>query len=158
MRGKIVLVLGIMVSFILISSGLVFGQNEAATDMPEPKTEPVTSVSNEPEIQWLWGEVVSVDTTSKTIILKYLDYETDAEKQGSVGVDENTLYENVKSLDEVKSKDTISVDYIVSSEGKNIAKNISVERAEALATEPEPAKDNPVPFLPEEETRPEQQP
>ena len=157
MIRKISLVLGIMIASIFISSGLVFSQNEPAMDMPQAKTEPVSGVANEPDVQWLWGEVVSVDTVSKTIVLKYLDYETDAEKQASVGVDEKTSYENIKSLDEIKPKDTLSVDYIVNSEGKNIAQNISVERPEAAPSQ-EPAKENPVPLIPEAETQPEQQP
>ena len=156
MRSKINLALGITVSFILISSGLAFGQNETAADMPQAKTEPAESVASEPDIQWMWGEVVSIDAASKTITVKSMDYESGSEKQASVVVDDKTAYENVKSLDEIKPQDTISVDYIVSSEGKNIAQNISVERADAIPEEP--AKDNPVPYLPQGETQPEQQP
>ena len=38
----------------------------------------------------------------------------------------------MKSFNEIKIKDTLSVDYKVTSAGKNLAKNISFEKAEIL--------------------------
>ncbi len=95
----------------LLSAGIIFGQ-EAAT---------------EPDMQWAWGEVVSVDSANKTITVKSLDYETDQEKEISVTIDEKTTFENVKSLDEIKALDAISIDYTIDADGKKIAKAVTIE-------------------------------
>ena len=84
----------------------------------------------QPEMQWSWGEVVSVDVQKKEIIVKYLDYEADQEKEMTISIDEKTTFENVKSLEELKPQDTISIDYFSNSDGKNLARNVSVERPE----------------------------
>lgn len=97
----------------------------------------------ESEVQWLWGEVVSVDTLTKQMIVKYLDYETDTEKEISININDKTNFENAKSLDEIKAQDTVSVDYITNPEGKNIAKNISVEKNEGIQIMPEESKEEP---------------
>ncbi len=107
----------------------------------EPQETPLVTG---PEVQWLWGEVVSVDTTAKTMIVKYLDYETDTEKEITINVDDKTTYENAKSLDEIKTQDTLSIDY-VAVDGKDIAKNISVEKNEGVQALPEESKEEPNP-------------
>ena len=119
MEKRTGLVLGIAGCLIFISMGLSFSQ--------EPQEEPQT--------QWLWGEAVSVDATNKTLSVKYLDYETDQEKDIAITTDDQTSYENVNSLSEIKIKDALSIDYIVSADGKNIAKLISVEKPESPAPE-----------------------
>jgi len=132
------LMLGIAVCLVLLNTGFSLAQEgTTAEQAPKPTTEqaPETtteqaSASVEPEIQWLWGEVLSVDATNKTILLKTLDYETDSEKEISMNIDDKTTYENVNALDQIKPQDTVSIDYIVTTEGKNIAKNISVEKPE----------------------------
>ncbi len=131
MKIKMILVLGIMFSFILISTGLIFSQEQAA------EKPPAQEVPSEPETQWIWGEVVSVDTAAKKILVKYLDYETDTEKEINIVVDDKTTYENVKSVDEIKPQDTLSIDYIINPDGRNIAKNISIEKPEGAQTLPE---------------------
>jgi len=131
MKIKMSLVLGIMFSFILISTCLVFSQEEA---VEKPAAQELPS---EPEALWIWGDVVSVDTAAKKILVKYLDYETDTEKEINIDVDDKTSYENVKSVDEIKPQDTLSVDYIINLDGSNIARNISVEKPEGTETLPE---------------------
>lgn len=84
------------------------------------------------EPQWLWGEVVAVNVQSKTIQVKYLDYDTDIEKELVLTVDGQTKYENAKGLDEIKPQDTISVDYLVSADGVNLAVAISLEKLEDM--------------------------
>jgi len=134
MKIKMSSVLGIIFSFILISTGLIFSQEEAIENLPAQE------LPSEPETQWIWGEVVSVNTAAKTVLVKYLDYETDTEKQININVDDKTTYENVKSVDEIKPQDTVSIDYIINPDGSNLARNISVERPEDTETLPE---DNP---------------
>ncbi len=83
------------------------------------------------DIEWLWGEVITVDEAAKTIKVKYLDYETDQEKEIIVSVNEQTTYENVAALNQIHAGDTISVDYTLEAGGANIAKNVSVEKTES---------------------------
>ena len=104
----------------------------------EPPAAPITTEVREGSgTQWVWGEVVSLDTENKTILVKYLDYETDQEKEISKGVSDKTTYENIKSLDEIKPQDSVSIDYSVSPENMNIATNISLEKAESQPLPPE---------------------
>jgi len=108
------LFLGIVSLFIGI--GLAFAQDEAK---PIAATEPRL---NNPDVQWVWGEAVNIDTQNKAVVIKYLDYEADSEKEITIGADDKTTYDNIKSLDEVKPKDILSVDYINTPDGKSIAK------------------------------------
>jgi len=116
------------------------------SDVVQGGAVPVETAKQEPEAQWVWGEVVTVDLQNKMVFVKYLDYESDQEKEMSVAVDDKTTFENVKSMDELKPKDTVSVDY-VTQDGKATAKNISVEKAE----------NQPVPQVqaPQKETKPQ---
>lgn len=122
MKGKISLILGMTFSLIFISAGLLFSQEQ---EIPS---------QSEADIQWVWGEVASLDLTTKQMVVKYLDYETDGEKEMSIIVDDKTIYENVKSIEEIKSLDIVSVDYIIDPKGANIARNISVEKPEGQET------------------------
>jgi hypothetical protein len=94
---------------------------------------PQAPSQNENDTQWAWGEVVNVDGAGKTITVKYLDYETDQERDIVLVVDEKTTFENIKIFDEIKVQDTLSVDYIIGPDGKNIAKNIGLESPDVSA-------------------------
>jgi len=107
----------------------------------------------EGDLQWAWGEVTNLDAQAQTLTLKYLDYETDQEKDLVLEVDEKTTFENIKDFSELKLKDTLSIDYLIGADSKNIATNISLEKPDedpslpALApVEPaiEPAPEAPV--------------
>lgn len=102
------------------------------SEVGQPVTEENPQILTLPssEMQWLWGEVSSVDSQKNEITIKYLDYETDTEKEMKIAVDETTAYENVKSINEIKTEDIISVDYVFSPDGRYIAKNISIEKTE----------------------------
>jgi len=131
MKFKIVLILGLTISAAYLSVNLVFSQDQ---------TSPATSASEiqaTPELQWVWAEVVSLDLNNRQMTLNYLDCETDTEKEMLLNVNDQTTYENVKSLNEIKPQDTVSIDYTTSAEGKNIAKNINVEKAEGIQPTPE---------------------
>jgi len=84
------------------------------------------------EIEWVWGDVVTLDENQITV--RYLDYETDEEKEITVVCDPETEFENISSISEIKVEDSVSIDYVVR-EGKNIAKFISVERMETSEEE-----------------------
>ena len=137
MKIKMSLVLGIIFSFLLITTGIVFSEEQTQQNPPTQPTQPTQEIPSEPETQWIWGEVVSIDAATKNILVKYLDYETDTEKEININADDKTTYENVKSVDEIKPQDILSIDYIVNPDGRNIAKNISVEKPEGAQTLPE---------------------
>ena len=146
-------VLVILASLLLVGS--VFAQDSSQENAAQPATKDIVVPQNmnttqapaESETQWIWGEVVSADSASKSVTIKYLDYETDQEKDMVIGVDEKTTYENIKSIDEIKPKDTLSIDYIAGPDGKNVAKNISLEKPESVPAPQEAA--------PSEDTSPE---
>jgi hypothetical protein len=134
MKIKTGLILGMAVSLIFIGTGLTFSQEQAKTQVMQPG-ESAPETQTEPEIQWAWGEVLSVDTQRNEFTVKYLDYETDQEKQMTISVDEKTTYENAKSINEIKPLDTAGIDYIITPEGRNVAKNVSIENLESSKPE-----------------------
>ncbi len=143
MRARIALIIVITASLVFIGSKMVFSEDA----MPEQSSQPqdtqseviqggaVPETKAEPETQWVWGEVVTVDLSNKVVLVKYLDYETDQEKEIAIATDDKTTFENAASIEELKPKDTVSIDYI-SADGKNIAQNISVEKPEAQTESP----------------------
>ncbi len=140
MRARIALITVITASLVFIGAKMVFSEDAAPEQNAQPQETQgeviqggaVPETKTEPETQWVWGEVVTVDLANKTVFVKYLDYESDQEKEMAITVGDNTTFENVKSIDELKPKDTVSIDY-VSQDGKNVAKNISVEKPETQA-------------------------
>lgn len=127
--------------FVFLTFGLSFSQPETTVELAAPEAETPAPEAEKPvleeaQTQWVWGEVVTVDAATKTMVVKYLDYETDQEKEIALEAAQDATYENISSFEEIKPKDAVSVDYIVSPEGKNIAKNISVEKQE-LQSAPE---------------------
>ncbi len=94
----------------------------------------LTPSQKESDLQWAWGEVTNLDNQAKTITLKYLDYETDQEKELILVVDEKTTFENVKDFSELKIKDTLSIDYMIGVDSKNIATNVSFEQPEVASS------------------------
>ncbi|MBU3959189.1 MAG: hypothetical protein KKH29_03380 [Candidatus Omnitrophica bacterium] len=131
MRARKAFLLISIISLILLSAGLGFSQEEPAVENQA-----------EPEIQGVWGEVVAVDIQNNELLIRCLDYETDSEKEMSITVDDKTIYENVASLFEIKAQDNVGIDYIINPEGKNIAKDISVE-VEAVEDVEIPQEDMP---------------
>ncbi len=124
---KMVVLAGIAI-ITLTAAQIVFAQDSAAT--PDSVLITNQTASKEGEIQWAWGEVTDLDAQAKTITLKYLDYETDQEKDLVLAVDDKTTFENVKDFSELKLKDTLSIDYVSSPDNRNLAKNISLEKPE----------------------------
>lgn len=128
-------VLGIFILTILAVTQAVCAEELAAvpTDTVTINSSQPAVASSSADIQWAWGEVTNLDPAANTVTLKYLDYETDQEKELVLAVDEKTTFENINSFSELKVKDTLSVDYTVGIDNKNIAKNISYEKPDAVA-------------------------
>jgi len=119
--------------FTFAEDAAVITENPAAIP-----SEPVVITSSqqnlsqkEGDIQWAWGEVVNLDSEAKQVTLKYFDYETDQEKDLVLVVDEKTAFENIQDFNALKLKDTLSIDYVIGAENKNIAKHINFEKPEA---------------------------
>jgi hypothetical protein len=96
---------------------------ENATEQQQP------AAAAAPDLQWLWGEVISVNPQEQSMSVKYLDYDSDMEKTIELVSDAGTKFEEVKGLDEIKPQDTVSIEYLVK-DGKNVARGITVERIE----------------------------
>jgi len=130
----------IAITFLFLSTVSGFAQ-EQPSNPPQNQTpsqaqqespqEPLPPVALDSEVQWLWGEVIATDFPKNELLIKCVDYDTDTEKEVTVTASDKTTYENVKSLLEIKPQDMVSIDYTVDNQGRNIAKNISVEKPEA---------------------------
>ncbi len=136
-------VIGIFAFILFIAMGTVFVFAEEAVVLSPNEVVPASTLGSpekmEENVQWIWGEVTNLDTQTKTFTLKYLDYENDQEKELVLVVEESTVYENIKNFDELKLKDTLSVDYKVASDGKNLAKNISLEKPDVISADAQDA-------------------
>jgi len=108
-------------SVLFVSLAICEEQQEAAKSEESPQ---------EQATEWIWGEVSSVDNQNNQIKLKYTDEESLEEKEITIGVDSETTYEDAQSLLDIKPTDNISVDYVVTTEGANLAKKIAVEKAQ----------------------------
>jgi hypothetical protein len=141
---KKVVVLSGLAIVMMAAAQIVLAQE--AVVMP---TDSVTITSNqqmtlqkENEVQWAWGEVTNIDNQAQTLTLKYLDYETDQEKELVLVVDEKTTFENIEYFNELKLKDTLSIDYMTGADNKNIAKNISFEKPDDYSSVSAPEVEN----------------
>ncbi len=129
--------------FILIFSSFcfVYGQDDLNTrtgnqiDLEEeigPITNTITNneISQEPEInlQWVWGEVTEVDLGNNKIKIKYLDYETDVEKEETFLIDKDSEFENVATAQDIKVTDSAGIDFFFDKDGRRIIKSISIEK------------------------------
>jgi len=120
MNKRTALVLGLFIVLAMSCLVVVYAQEAATADSKDEAAG---------DVKWVWGEVVSVDTQKNELVLKYLDYDTEQEKEMTIAAENATTYENINSFSDIKAKDTLSIDYTASTEGKNIAKNISIEKA-----------------------------
>ncbi len=134
MRVKVFILFLLVSLTIAFNAGDILAQNNTAaqdsaiSETAQENTQ--TVIPDGSEMQWLWGEVSSVDPQKNEVAIKYLDYETDTEKEIIIAADENTTYDNVKSINDIKTDDIISVDYVFKPDGRYIAKNISIEKSE----------------------------
>jgi hypothetical protein len=149
MNLKKVAVLSGFIIVMIAAAQIVLAQEAAVTPTDSPlitANQPV-GLQKESDMQWAWGEVTNLDNQAKTVTLKYLDYETDQEKEMVLAVDEKTTFENIKDFNELKLKDTLSIDYLAGVDNKNIAKNISLEKPDVSSSTLAPAE-NSQPVIP----------
>lgn len=126
-----------LVSAVFLSVSYVFPQAEAPTaTQAQPEITPIPDEN----ISWVWGEVKSVDPVSMTFNIIYMDYQTDEEKELVLSADHETKLEGASDFSGIKAGDTASIDYIVK-DGKNIPRNISIEKIEEMPEAPVKAED-----------------
>ncbi len=111
--GIIALLVGLSIFF---CNAFAFSQE---TNAPAPEY---------PQLEWLWGEVVSVDIGNNKITIRYPDYQTEQDKEITISVDGKTQYNNISSLADIKPQDALSIDYRVTVTGDNVAENISLDK------------------------------
>jgi len=127
MKVRLGLIMALSISLIFLSSIIACAQEGNIVLGPEePK------VQDGPEVQWLWGEVLNVDPTYSQIRVRFLDFLNDTERELLLTVDDTTTYENISALEEIKPKDNLSIDYIVTGSGLYLAKYIGLEQAKKV--------------------------
>jgi hypothetical protein len=112
-----------------VPSAAVQTEPAATFNAETPKT---TDVKPPEETKWVWAEVASVDVANNQIVVKYLDYDSDEEKELTVVVDASTRFENVEGIKAIAAADNVGVDYILNDKGEALAKSIAVEKAESM--------------------------
>jgi hypothetical protein len=101
---------------------------------PEKAVEEVSA----PQIDFLWGHVVSINTENGTILIGYNDIETNQDKQANISVTKDTVLENVTELKEIAPGDSASIDYTLSPSQDMIAKSIWIEKPQQNESEISP--------------------
>ncbi len=124
MKLRTGLIMALSISLIFLSSIIACAQEGNIILGPEDPRE-----QDEPEVQWLWGEVLNVDPTYKQIRVRFLDFLNDTERELLLTVDDDTTYENISALEDIKLRDNLSIDYIATSDGLYMAKYIGLEQA-----------------------------
>jgi hypothetical protein len=134
MKRRTVTIAAGIVGLVFVCSGIVFAQAGKEAKEAQTKSQSQTQSPSAPEadLQWLWGEIVAVNSQNKEMKVKYIDYDSDTEKEVNIYVDDKTTFENVDTLDAIKPQDGVSIDYVISDTGKFIAKNVSLEKAEDM--------------------------
>jgi len=90
---------------------------------------PINSVAqDEDQFFYSYGEVLSV--AQDQIMVREFDYATGEEKDVVYYITADTLLDSVESVDQIKSSDLVDVEFMVSEDGKNIAREILVDRIE----------------------------
>ncbi|MFA4984599.1 MAG: DUF5666 domain-containing protein [Candidatus Omnitrophota bacterium] len=145
MRLKIAFVLLGVVSLLFLGVAAGFSQDgeEAADNQSEAANNTDTQIveqapaaqTSEPssaasDVQWLWGETVSVDPSKQELVVKYTDYDTDMEKDATVVITDSTVFDGGKGLAEINPHDMVSIDYTIDNSGRYVAKNIGTENSE----------------------------
>ena len=110
-------VLFMLVVFFSLATAQTFSQQEA---LAQEKSECLRE-------KWLLGDVITLDLESSQLTVNYVDHNTNQQKEITISVDEETRYENINSLQDIKVGDAVFIEYKISPEGEAIALNISIE-------------------------------
>ena len=90
---------------------------------------PIDSASqDEDQFFYSYGEVLSV--MQDQIMIKEFDYAAGEEKDVVYYITTDTIFDSVESADQIRPSDLVDVEFTISQDGKNIAKEILVDRIE----------------------------
>lgn len=134
---------GIMVMSVVIALSAMPSASQEAKEVPAapaPAT-PSQDITENKELS-IYGEVQTTNVQANLMSIQYYDYDNDEERSIEIVLDKDVKLENVKTIDEIKKGDWVDVTY-TSSNGKNIAKLVSVEKEEPMQEEgaPSPAEE-----------------
>ncbi len=82
------------------------------------------------DLGWVLGDVVDLDLEANRIIVSYIDYSTNQNKQVVIYINNETKYTNISSIKDLKINDVVAVDYKTTQSGEGIALNITAENFE----------------------------
>ena len=90
---------------------------------------PISSVAqDEDQFLYSYGEVLSV--AQDQIMVREFDYATGEEKDVVYYITADTILDSVESVDQIRPSDLVDVEFMVSEDGKNIAKEILIDKIE----------------------------
>jgi hypothetical protein len=89
-----------------------------------------TPRAEEDELYWGFGNVVSLDTSSKEISISEYDYESDAEETVTYAITDDTEYGNDMGPGDIKAGNEVSIEYEVDAKGRKVATYIDISDEE----------------------------
>lgn len=90
---------------------------------------PCLSLAQE-DLEYGYGTVNKVDTSSNTIVLSEYDYDSDSEIIATYSVTADTKFDGVSALKEIEIGEDVDIEYVVDSAGRKVAVSISVYETE----------------------------
>lgn len=115
---------------------------KAAAEASAPAPAPVAAEkAAQPKEESIYGEVKSINTAANSITIQYYDYDNDQEKSMEITTDANTKIENAATINDIKQGNWADITYSLT-DGKNMAKLITLEKEEAPAETAEPEEKN----------------
>jgi hypothetical protein len=88
----------------------------------------VNAQENDEVLFYTYGEVLSVGENQ--ILIREFDYGTGEEKDVVYHITPDTIFDEVESADQITPTDLVDVEFIATEDGRNIAKEILVDRIE----------------------------
>jgi hypothetical protein len=87
-----------------------------------------SSAQDDVESFYSYGEVLSV--MQDQVMIREFDYATGEEKDAVYFISSATTFDMVESVDQIKPGDLVDVEFVVSEDGRNIAREIFVDNIE----------------------------
>jgi hypothetical protein len=112
---------------IALTAVSAFSQSTPSDKSAAPQSPAAAAAEAQSRETAIYGEVQSVNAAAGTMSVQYYDYDSDSEKTVEIAVSKDTKMENASSVGGIKKGEWVDVTY-TSSEGKNTAKTVSVEK------------------------------
>ena len=102
----------------------------AAAQAPAPaQTASMAPVQSKTADISVYGEVRNINKDANSIAIQYYDYDSDEERSAEIMLNKDTKLDGAASIGDIRQNDWADVVYVIS-EGKNVAKSVSVEKEE----------------------------